>query len=122
MEEHTHPYPTRRHSQAGRSVKRFNNHSLSSTKLATTINDQSPNLTLINNTMITSSSESSTKNNNEDQGFVLQGEDQDDGSNVRLCVGNDNNNQSVYFGNVVFEDDFFAGLDYLESLTVNLYD
>ena len=109
MEEHTHPYPTRRHSQAGRSAKRFN-HS-SSTKVVIKKNDTQ-------NTLVrTLTSESSTTNN--DRVFVLQSDQEDDGNNAGYVGGH---NQSDCYTNRVFEDDFFAGLDYLEGLSMNLYD
>ncbi|XP_021754249.1 WRKY transcription factor 22-like [Chenopodium quinoa] len=98
MEEHSHPYPTRRHSQAGRCARRFI-HS-SPTKVVTENESQ-------NALVRTITLESSTKN---DRDLGVQGYE-DDGSSTNYVGG-----ERVCMGNRVHEDDFFAGLDYLEEL------
>ncbi|XP_021757515.1 WRKY transcription factor 22-like [Chenopodium quinoa] len=97
MEEHSHPYPTRRHSQAGRCARRFIRSS--PTKVVATSESQHALVRTI-------TLESSTKI---DRGLVVQG-NEDDGS-ITDYVG-----EGVCMGNRVHEDDFFAGLDYLEEL------
>lgn len=114
MEEHTHPYPTRRHSQAGRSAKRFN-HS-SSTKVVIKKNDTQSTF------VRTPTSESSSTNTNNDRLLILQSDQEDDGNNNNAGYVGGHNQSDCYTNRRVFEDDFFAGLDYLEGLSMNLYD
>lgn len=96
MEEHNHPYPTRRHSQAGRSARRFNNNH--ATSKAITTNESQNTLNLVR------SSTNLEPSLNNDGVFALRGDD-DDGS----------------AGFVGENDDFFAGLDYLEGLHMDFY-
>lgn len=102
MEEHSHPYPTRRHSQAGRTARRF----ASTAKIVSTKEAQD---TLVR----TITSESSTKN---DRVLAPHGGDEDDGSSAEYVGGN-----GVCFGNWLYEDDFFTGLDNLEGLNKNFH-
>lgn len=100
MEEHSHPYPTRRHSQAGRCAQRFN-HSSSSKIVMTNESQHTAVGTVISESLIQN-----------DQVLDLRG-DEDDG-NAEYVRGKGVQDR-------VCEEDFLAGLDYLEGLNYLAY-
>ena len=104
LNEHNHPYPSRRHSQAGRTKERFD---ASSGGLSTSKSSAS--------TAKSSSLESPFGDN--DCVLALKC-DKDEGSleDVR-AVGEDG---EVGVSNMAWDDEFFAGLEYLGGLEMDL--
>ncbi|KAL2902711.1 WRKY transcription factor 22 [Bienertia sinuspersici] len=112
MEEHNHPYPIRRHSQAGRSARKLNHHA--SHKALTTTSNESQNMDLVNSTI---TSKSPVKDDH--QVLVLRSNEED--GRFEACLGGEES-EDVCARDRVIEDDFFAGLEYIEKLCMEFYD